>query len=203
VARARIALVRGYPEEARQVLRDAHAAVARPGLIGGEIMAAYELVRLDRVEEVAERMAELAPQVQGLLFPAVAEHAAALVAGDVQRLGAVADTFADLGILLFASEAATHASEAARRAGELRAMCDDGVAAAPIIDAGPVMLTRREREIGLLAAQGLASKEIGERLYISRRTAENHLAKVYDKLGVRTRAELARVLDGGLAALAS
>ena len=216
VARARIAMVRGYPEEARQVLRDAHAAVARLGLIGGEMMAAYELVRLDRVEEVADRMAELAPQVQGLLFPTVAEHAAALVAGDVRRLGAVADTFADLGILLFASEAATHASEVARRAGdqrtatrwlsragELRAMCDDGVAATPIIDAGPVMLTRREREIGLLAAQGLASKEIGERLYISRRTAENHLAKVYDKLGVRTRAELARVLDGGLAALAS
>jgi DNA-binding CsgD family transcriptional regulator len=54
-----------------------------------------------------------------------------------------------------------------------------------------------------LAAQGLASKEIGERLFISRRTAENHLAKVYDKLGVRTRSELARVLDGGVAALAS
>ena len=73
----------------------------------------------------------------------------------------------------------------------------------PIIDAGPIALTRREREIAMLAAQGLASKEIGERLFISRRTAENHLAKVYDKLGVRTRVELARVLDGGVAALAS
>ena len=31
----------------------------------------------------------------------------------------------------------------------------------------------------MLAAQGLASKEIGERLFISRRTAENHLAKLY------------------------
>ena len=55
----------------------------------------------------------------------------------------------------------------------------------------------------MLAAQGLASKEIGERLYISRRTAENHLAKVYEKLGVRNRAELARVLDGGITAIAS
>ena len=65
------------------------------------------------------------------------------------------------------------------------------------------LTARREREIGLLAAQGLASKEIGERLFISRRTAENHLAKVYDKVGVRTRAELARVFDGGFTALAS
>ena len=216
VARARVALLRGFPEEARRLLRATHASVAAHGLVGGELMAAYELVRLDRVEEVAERMAELAPLVQGLLFPAVAEHAAALMTADVGRLGAVADRFSDLGILLFASEAAAHASEAARRAGdqraatrwlsratELRAMCDDGVVATPIIDAGPVTLTRREREIGLLAAQGLASKEIGERLFISRRTAENHLAKVYDKVGVRTRAELARVFDGGFTALAS
>ena len=33
------------------------------------------------------------------------------------------------------------------------------------------------------------------------RTAENHLARVYDKLGIRTRAELARALDGGTPAL--
>jgi DNA-binding CsgD family transcriptional regulator len=216
VARARIAYLRGFPEDARRILRTTQATVAGMGLLGGELMAAYELVRLDRVEEVAARMAELAPLVQGRLFATVAEHAAALLVGDVDRLGAVADTFTELGVLLFAAEAATHASEAARRGGdqrtatrwlsraaELRAQCDDGVATTPIIDAGPVTLTRREREIGMLAAQGLASREIGERLFISRRTAENHLAKVYDKLGVRTRAELARVLDGGYPALAS
>lgn len=216
IARARIAHLRGFPEEARSVLRACQASMAAMGLVGAELMVAYELVRLDRVEEVAERMAELAPQLQGRLFPTVVEHAAALLADDAGRLGAVADTLAELGILLFASEAATHASEAARRAGEqrtaarwltrateLRAQCDDGITATAIIDAGPVTLTRREREIGMLAAQGLASKEIGERLYISRRTAENHLAKVYEKLGVRNRAELARVLDGGITAIAS
>ena len=69
----------------------------------------------------------------------------------------------DLGILVFASEAATHASDEARRAGdqrtatrwlaraaELRAMGDERVAAIPIVNAGPVALTRREREIGLV-----------------------------------------------------
>ena len=215
-ARARLAFLRGFPEEARRIVRERQALLAQMGVVSGELMMAYELTRLDRVEEVAARMAELAPQVEGRFFGTVAEHAAALAAGEPGRLGAVAESFAEMGVLLYASEAAAHASEAARRAGdqrvatrcltratELRALCDDGVAAAPIVDAGPVTLTRREREIALLAAQGLASKEIGERLFISRRTAENHLAKVYEKLGVRNRAELARVFDGGITALAS
>jgi DNA-binding CsgD family transcriptional regulator len=90
-----------------------------------------------------------------------------------------------------------------QRAAEQRALCDSVVSSVPVVDAGPVSLTRREREIALLAAQGLPSREIGERLFISRRTAENHLAKVYDKYGIRTRAELSRLLDGGIAALAS
>jgi DNA-binding CsgD family transcriptional regulator len=63
-----------------------------------------------------------------------------------------------------------------------------------------VSITRREREIALLAARGLASKQIGARLFISARTVDNHLAKVYVKLGVRTRTELAEVL--GRSALA-
>ncbi len=215
-ARARLAFLRGFPEEARRIVRERQALLAQMGVVSGELMMAYELTRLDRVEEVAARMAELAPQVEGRFFGTVAEHAAALAAGEPGRLGAVAESFAEMGVLLYASEAAAHASEAARRAGdqrvatrwltraaELRALCDDGVATAPLVDAGPVALTRREREIAMLAAQGLASKEIGERLFISRRTAENHLAKVYDKLGVRNRAELARVFDGGITALAS
>ena len=109
-------------------------------------------------------------------------------------------------LLVCARQAAPRWPEAARwlnRAAELRERCDDVTTQVPIVDTGPIALTRREREIALLAAQGLASKEIGERLFISRRTAENHLAKVYDKLGIRTRSELARVLDGGVAALAS
>ena len=69
------------------------------------------------------------------------------------------------------------------------------------VEAGPVPLTRREREIALLAVQGLACKAIGQRLYISARTAETHLAMVYDKLGIRSRGELAGAIDGGLAAV--
>ncbi len=70
-----------------------------------------------------------------------------------------------------------------------------------VIAQGTAAITRREREIALLAAQGISSKQIASRLFISSRTVDNHLAKVYVKLGVRTRAELAAVLGDGAVAV--
>jgi DNA-binding CsgD family transcriptional regulator len=57
-----------------------------------------------------------------------------------------------------------------------------------------VPLTNREREIALLAADGLPSRVIAERLYVSVRTVDNHLARIYTKLGVTGRSELPAVL---------
>ena len=53
-------------------------------------------------------------------------------------------------------------------------------------------LTAREREVFHLIAEGLTTKEIARRLEISAKTAENHRARVLDKLGVRNTAELVR-----------
>jgi DNA-binding NarL/FixJ family response regulator len=55
-------------------------------------------------------------------------------------------------------------------------------------------LTTREREIALLAAGGLRSRDIAERLVVSVRTVENHLQRAYRKLGVSRREELPDVL---------
>ncbi|MGH9036836.1 MAG: response regulator transcription factor, partial [Acidimicrobiia bacterium] len=59
---------------------------------------------------------------------------------------------------------------------------------------GAPALTSREREVARLAAQRLTAAEIAEQLFISRRTVETHLASVYTKLGVNSRAQLARKL---------
>jgi DNA-binding NarL/FixJ family response regulator len=58
-----------------------------------------------------------------------------------------------------------------------------------------VPLTNREREIAVMAAAGHPSKVIAERLYLSVRTVDNHLSRVYDKLGVASRAALATALE--------
>jgi DNA-binding CsgD family transcriptional regulator len=51
-------------------------------------------------------------------------------------------------------------------------------------------LTRREAEICSLIAARLNTAEIAARLFISRRTVENHVASVFDKLDVRSREQL-------------
>lgn len=60
-------------------------------------------------------------------------------------------------------------------------------------------LTRREREVLLLVADGLTNREIGEKLDISPRTVETHRERVMGKLRIRTVAGLTRfVVEHGL-----
>lgn len=51
-------------------------------------------------------------------------------------------------------------------------------------------LTEREQEIARFAGAGLANAEIGTRLFISPRTVEYHLSKIFAKLGISSRAQL-------------
>jgi DNA-binding CsgD family transcriptional regulator len=57
-------------------------------------------------------------------------------------------------------------------------------------------LTAQERQIAELARDGFSNPEIGTRLFLSRRTVQYHLGKVFGKLGIRSRNELARALAG-------
>ncbi|MBQ7594740.1 MAG: response regulator transcription factor [Synergistaceae bacterium] len=53
----------------------------------------------------------------------------------------------------------------------------------------PEQLSTREREVLLLAAKGMSSKEVAKKLFISERTVQTHLASIYDKLGSRNKTE--------------
>jgi ATP/maltotriose-dependent transcriptional regulator MalT len=58
-------------------------------------------------------------------------------------------------------------------------------------------LTAQEEQIASLAREGLSNPEIGERLFISHRTVEWHLRKVFTKLGISSRRELRTALPDG------
>lgn len=67
-------------------------------------------------------------------------------------------------------------------------------AAGPVVDAdvvdGGVMLTDREREVAELILTGLTYRQIGERLFISAKTVEHHVARMRQRLDVTSRDEL-------------
>ncbi|TMF09578.1 MAG: LuxR family transcriptional regulator [Chloroflexi bacterium] len=56
-------------------------------------------------------------------------------------------------------------------------------------EAGP--LSRREREVAAMVAGGLTNREIAQRLFIAERTAEGHVERIRNKLGMRSRTEVA------------
>jgi DNA-binding CsgD family transcriptional regulator len=55
-------------------------------------------------------------------------------------------------------------------------------------------LTPQEARIARLAAEGSSNPEIADQLYVSRRTVESHLTKIYAKLGVNSRTQLAYIM---------
>lgn len=179
-----------------------------------ELEALHHAVRLG-ARGLAARIARVGARTDHALAGCYAEHAAALTARDGPRLERCALSFAERDLPLLAAEAAVEASEAYRHLGRaadaLRAArhlpqwqreCED--AWTPVlarVRGGSVSspLTPRERELGELAARGLSNREIAERLVLSPRTVGNHLAHVYDKLGIAGRTELGALLtpDGG------
>lgn len=152
---------------------------------------------------------ELRPMVQGNLLLAKLDHVAHGLRNDGQGLEEVAARFAAMGADLYAAEAFADASRAhrrakasraaqaaARRSAELAAVCEGTRSPALKVSDDLVPLSPREREVALMAAGGLTTPEIAERLYLSKRTVQNHLNRAYEKLGVTSRRQLAQALDG-------
>jgi len=165
-----------------------------------------DAARLGAAEHAAERLEGLATRIEGDLVAAMARHARALTNGDAVELERVASQFEQIGALLLAAEAAANAHRAylsqgrqrlarvaASRAALLAGHCP-GARTPPLIQMAPVPLTDRELEIARLAADGLSSRQLAERLGISARTVDNHLGTIYAKLGVGGRGELPTVL---------
>jgi DNA-binding NarL/FixJ family response regulator len=72
-----------------------------------------------------------------------------------------------------------------------------GVRAAPRRTPIHVRLTPQELRVALQVAEGLSNQEVAARLFLSHKTIEVHLGHIYDKLGVRSRTGLARLVHSG------
>jgi DNA-binding CsgD family transcriptional regulator len=168
---------------------------------------------LDTLLHLALRRPIEAGSCDSPLVTARARHAGAARTRDGQELAGASSDFEALGAILLAAEAAAGAAEALLRAGdrraataalrrsiELAAACEGAVTPglfhAATAHAAAAPLSGREREIAMLAAAGIASKDIADRLYLSVRTVNNHLQHAYTKLGVTGRVDLAQALGG-------
>ena len=59
-----------------------------------------------------------------------------------------------------------------------------------------VVFTPSELRVARLAAEGRTNREIAQALYVTLKTVEGHLARVFDKLPIAGRGELAQGLGG-------
>jgi ATP/maltotriose-dependent transcriptional regulator MalT len=208
LGRAWALVAEGNAQGARSVLRDAADEMHASGQFAQEAWLLHEIARLGDAASVAARLDEIAPACEGALVAAYALHARAAAARTAHRLAAVVEQFRALDASLFAAEAANEAADAYRRDGDgraatamvatTRALVDECPGATTpallVIDDVPDPLTAREREIATLAARRLTGKEIAQQLHVSVRTVDNHLQRIYVKLGITGRAQLAGAL---------
>jgi DNA-binding CsgD family transcriptional regulator/DNA polymerase III delta prime subunit len=183
------------------------AAASGDGLAANHLLLAAltagVATRLGRPGAVLETLGAVAASTSGTLVGVLAEHAAAVADGDADRLAAVAARLDRVGLIAPAVEAWT-AAEAGSRGEAARACAREAQRCAAEADGDllvltplstPARLTEREWQVARAAAGRLRSAEIAAELGLSVRTVDNHLTRIYRKLGVGNRLDLAEALD--------
>jgi len=144
---------------------------------------------------------------QGARRVTTLEDAVAVLEGSPARLE-LAKALVDLGEAYRVVGRRTDARETLARGGELAASCGSTVVrqrAAEALQAlgdrprtltssGQDSLTASERRVAGLAVSGRTNRDIAHELFVSPKTVENHLGRIYVKLGITGRRELARAL---------
>jgi DNA-binding NarL/FixJ family response regulator len=197
---ARAELARGRRAVAEEWLGHGERIADGLGLPHAEATVAYARALLDleagehaRATAGAARAAALADSVgaavQAARARALAGRAAA-AAGDrpaaVAWLERAESELGACGALRFRDEAARELRRLGRRVGARRRRAAGST--------GLESLSGREREIAELVAQGHTNKQIAAELFLSEKTVESHMAKVFAKLGVSARAAVAEAV---------
>ncbi|MER6809675.1 AAA family ATPase [Spirillospora sp. NPDC000708] len=188
---------------------DIAEAIAHPALTGDTGLARLARAHAVRVADPAGA-ARLAAEAAGMLadagrrpeaaradLTAGIAHAAAGERGEArERLRAAVEVFEECGMR------GLHA-QAVREQRRLGVRVPGGARTAPAKGRGkgagkdepPFGLSPREHEIALLVAEGCSNQQIAERLYLSVRTVETHLSRVFAKIGVPSRVGVATAMN--------
>lgn len=199
----------GLVSTASRLLAAGVDAAERDGHPGAVLALCHEWIRLGQpvavVEQIERALAGVTADAHGPLATARLDLAYGVRDTDVPRFLAAAEAFAAHGMPLYAAEATALAAyhSTGRDATHLRLQANTHAAAigspkTPLFSvhheqqrADP--LTKREREIAELAFT-LSNTEIADRLHLSVRTVESHLAHAYIKLGITSRQQLQAAL---------
>lgn len=205
LARAWVRASTGQTTSARLHAIRASQIARQSGMCAVEMRALHTAVRFgDR--SLAARLAELARILAAPLPYAIAAHARALRDHDGHLLDEVADRFAGIGAMALAADAAAQAAREHARTGErARELASSararwlagqfGLHSPASAASQPLPITDREHEIATMVAAGLSNREIADRLSVSVRTVDGHLYRIFAKLGIQTRNQLARLMS--------
>jgi DNA-binding NarL/FixJ family response regulator len=205
-ALARVELARGDREAARGWVERAEATLAGLGLPLADAWTRHARAAIALAGGDAAAAATLALEAAALVesidAPLVAARCRTLAGEALAAAGRRDDAVRELQRAeseLSALGAARYRDEAAR---ELRRL-GERVTARQRRGGGEGLdaLSGREREIADRVAEGRTNREIGGELFLSEKTVEGHLTRIFAKLGVTSRAEVAEVIGRARATL--
>ncbi|SDI25845.1 AAA ATPase domain-containing protein [Arthrobacter subterraneus] len=171
------------------------------GNIGHELLFLCQAVQLG-LESAADRLFSSALASQGPFAEVCALYGKGIASKDTHQLLLASQKALELGNHRLAADAARLAAHLAQESGEEVAVTEAdrvlrGVGAPGVTGRRGALesLTDRERSIAVLAAQGHTNRDIAQVMCVSVRTIEGHIYRLYSKLGVSSRSQLALLLE--------
>jgi ATP/maltotriose-dependent transcriptional regulator MalT len=182
---------------------DAHARLTLLPQRTANAMCARAAVLLARGDPAAaiDTAREALPLADSAGNPVLGARAQVLIGTALARAGSTDDAIIELEQAertLFAAGALREADAAAQELRRLGHRPRRRIRDARSGAAGPgvAALSAREREVAGLVASGMRNRDVAAALFVSEKTVESHLARIFDKLGVRSRVALAAIVAG-------
>ncbi len=210
LARSQVRALMADREGSREFLREVLSDADSRGNWRVVLTVLDELMHEHGDRGAAERLGSAAERSPDALSKLRLLQSRAVTTGDHELYLVASTSYLELGLNVRAAELSARAARDAKRQGDTRAASRlervtssamdrmDGVSTPALTGfTAAVPLTDREREIASLVSRGASSKEVGEQLHLSARTVDNHLQRVFAKLGVTSRRELRAVLGSG------